>query len=183
MSEIRLEGRTVALREYQAEDLAAVLRYAQDPEVTRHLPWGPEGPQEVQEFLGRVAANVRQVPRRQYELAAVRKDSGELIGGGRLGILSPEHRQGDLGYVLRRDQWGQGFGSEISRVLATFGFENLGLHRIEATCDPENPASRRVLEKLGMRLEGQRRHDFFVRGTWRDSLLFAILEDEWRARP
>ncbi len=183
MKEFRLEGPTVFLREYRADDLAAVLRYAEDPEVTRHLPWGPEGAGEVREFLAHVAANVRQEPRRQYEVAAVRKDSGEVIGGGRLGILSPEHRQGDLGYVLRRDQWGQGFGTEIARLLAAFGFKTLGLHRIEATCDPENPASRRVLEKLGMRLEGQRRHDFFVRGAWRDSLLFAILEDEWRALP
>ncbi len=180
MTQWWLEGATVALREYRAEDLDAVLRYAADPEVTRYLPWGPEGAEEVRDFLGQVASAALRTPRDQYEVAVVRKDSGEMIGGGRLGILSAANRRGDIGYVLRRDQWGLGLGSEVARLLVDFGFSSLGLHRIEATCDPKNGASRRVLEKVGMTFEGMRRHDFFVREAWRDSLLFSILEGEWR---
>ncbi len=176
-----LEGKTVALREYAPEDSQAVLAYAQDRDVTRYLPWGPEGTQEVDAFLARVAADALQQPRTQYEVAVVRKDTGALIGAGRLGILSAEHRRGDIGYVLRRDSWGQGIGSEVARLLVDWGFRSLGLHRIEATCDPRNHASRRVLEKLGMNCEGCRRDDFLSHGEWRDSLLFALLEDEWRA--
>ena len=179
MTEPWIAGDRGILREYRAEDLDAVLRYAGDPEVTRYLPWGPEGAEEAAMFLDRVAAAARQVPRAQYEVAVVGRDSGDLLGGARIGVRSTPHRSGDIGYVLRRDQWGKGLGSEIARMLLCFGFESLHLHRIEATCDPGNIASRRVLEKLGMTLEGRRRDDFFVRGAWRDSLLFSILEHEW----
>ena len=175
-----VEGSRVTLREYRTGDLDAVMRYAEDPEVTRYLPWGPEGPEEAAAFLEHVAAESLIVPRRQYEVAVVLRDTGELIGGGRIGVLSPQRRSGDIGYVLCRDQWGRGIGSEVARLLVGFGFESLRLHRVEATCDPANIASRRVLEKVGMQLEGRRRDDFPVRGRWRDSLLFAILEGEWR---
>jgi RimJ/RimL family protein N-acetyltransferase len=178
MAEFRCQGPRIALREYRPSDLPAVLRYAADPEVTRYLIWGPEGAREVEAFLARCADEADTDPRRQYEVAAVLKGTGELIGAARIGVLSSEHRQGDIGYVLRRDRWGQGLGSEIAGLLLGYGFAQLGLHRIEATCDPGNAASRRLLENAGMRYEGLRRHDFFVRGIWRDSLLFAKLEDD-----
>lgn len=168
------------LREYRAEDLDAVLRYAGDPEVTRYLPWGPEGAEEAAAFLAGAAANAREVPRAQYELAVVLQDSRDLVGGARIGVGTGPRRSGDIGYVLRRDQWGKGLASEVAQMLLDFGFQSLRLHRIEATCDPGNIASRRVLEKLGMTLEGRMRDDFFVRGRWRDSLLFSILAHEWR---
>jgi len=173
-------GARLCLREYRTDDVAAVLAYASDPEVTRYLPWGPEGPEEVSAFLERTAAEAREAPRRQWELAAVRRDTQELLGAGRIGIVSFENRLGDVGYVLRRDAWGKGLGGEIAELLVRFGFAGLGLHRIEATCDPENQASRRVLERAGLRCEGLVREHLLVRGRWRDSLLFGILEQEWR---
>ena len=57
--------------------------------------------------------------------------------------------------------------------------EKLGLHRIFATCDTGNEASSRVLEKTGMRREAHFRQDNMIRGKWRDSYLYAVLEDEW----
>ncbi len=177
-----LTGPRVALREYGEGDLDAVLRYAADPEVTRYLPWGPDSPEEAAAFLARVVAQANLRPRTQYEVAVVLRASGELIGAARLG-LSPAHgRRGDIGYVVRRDMWRQGVATEAARLLLGFGFAVLGLHRIEATCDPDNVASRRVLEKLGMQFEGRLRDDLPMRDGWRDSLLFSILEGEWRAR-
>jgi RimJ/RimL family protein N-acetyltransferase len=63
-----------------------------------------------------------------------------------------------------------------------FGFETLALHRISATCDVDNVASARVLEKLGMKREGHIRHTARRKGEWRDSYLYAILEPEWHGR-
>jgi len=181
MPPLRITGPRIALRPYVPQDLQAVLRYAADPDVVRFLPWGPEGPEEVQAFIARTMQNARRRPRREYELAAVLRETGELVGAGRIGILSLEHRCGDIGYVLRRDAWGRGLGGEIAQALLAFGFGQLGLHRIEATCDPGNAASRRVLERAGMRLEGLRREDIWVRGAYRDSLSFAVLAPEWSA--
>lgn len=178
---VELRGPRIVLREFAEGDAPAIQRYAGDPEVARHMTWDPNTPEQTQEFLRRRLEAARRPDRDEYELAIVRLDTGELIGGAGLRIDSREHRRGDIGYVLRRDQWGQGFATEATALLLAFGFEVLGLHRIWATCDPANVASARVLEKAGMRLEGRIRHHFFVRGAWRDSLLYAILEDEWRA--
>jgi ribosomal-protein-alanine N-acetyltransferase len=62
------------------------------------------------------------------------------------------------------------------------GFDVLGLHRVWAGCDSQNTASAHVLEKIGMSREGCMREDVRVRGEWRDTLLFGILENEYKAR-
>ncbi|MGE7435928.1 GNAT family N-acetyltransferase [Kitasatospora sp. NPDC001175] len=92
-----------------------------------------------------------------------------------------DHRSATLGYALRRDAWGNGYATEITALLCEFGFRTLGLHRLAARVDPENTASVRVLTKAGFQREGRIRHDLWLRGTWYDSLLFSLLEDEWVA--
>jgi ribosomal-protein-alanine N-acetyltransferase len=67
--------------------------------------------------------------------------------------------------------------------LLEFGFAELGLHRVFATARPPNVASWRVLERIGMRREGHLVRHRWMKGTWHDSYLYAILEDEWRALP
>jgi RimJ/RimL family protein N-acetyltransferase len=77
-----------------------------------------------------------------------------LIGSIELEVVSFEHRRGEIGYVLAREWWGLGYASEATRRLLAFGFDQLGLHKISATCDPENRASVAVLMKNGMHQEG-----------------------------
>lgn len=119
-------------------------------------------------------ASVRQ--RQHFELGIVENATRLVIGGSRITVRSTVHRVGDIGYVLRQDRWGQGYGTETARILIDFGFATLGLHRIEAICDPENIASRRILEKAGMQYEGHAREHLWVHAKWRDSLRFAVLE-------
>ena len=69
-------------------------------------------------------------------------------------MTSPHNREAFIGYCLSRDSWGQGYATETAKGLLSFGFSQLRLHRIFATCDPANLASARVLEKSGMQLEG-----------------------------
>lgn len=76
--------------------------------------------------------------------------------------------------------WGQGFATEMANVLLAFGFEQLGMHRIFATCDPENIASFNVLEKAGFQSEGRIRDHLRINGGWRDSLIYSMLRDEWQ---
>lgn len=182
MFPVRVHGHSVSLREFEPSDLEAVHRYASDDRVVRFLTWGPNTRQDTERFLQQAMTSATSAPRHTYELAVIRNDTGELIGGARLGV-DPAHRRGEIGYVLRRDQWGRGYGTEAASLLLRLGFAELKLHRIYATCAPDNAASRRVLEKVGMRLEGHLRHHFLVRGRWRDALLYAILEDEWCALP
>jgi [ribosomal protein S5]-alanine N-acetyltransferase len=73
---------------------------------------------------------------------------------------------------------GKGDCNGCSTLLIGFGFHQLKLHRIYATCDPRNIGSIRVLEKAGMTKEGRIRGDLLMKDGWRDSLLFSVLENE-----
>lgn len=167
------------LRDYEAADLDAVHRFSSDPAVVEHLPFGPNERSDTEAFLQRAMALARAVPRRSYEVALTDRMTRELIGGIRLGIESELHRDASLGYILRRDLWGRGLVTEAASALVGFGFRRLQLHRVWATCAVDNIGSRRVLEKLGMTREAHLRQHSWVKGRWRDSYLYAILEQEW----
>ncbi len=172
------------LRDFVAADWEAVQEYACLPEVVRYMPWGPNSEADTRDFVDRALAAQAVTPRVNYELAVVWRESGKLIGGCGLTVQSPTHRVGEIGYCLRPDFWRRGCITEAAGALLALGFEQLQLqlHRIQASCDPENPASRRVLEKVGMQLEGRLRQNLQLRGQWRDSLLWSLLEHDWRAR-
>jgi hypothetical protein len=87
--------------------------------------------------------------------------------------------EGEIWYLVEPESWGKGFATEAVRYLLSFGFGELGLHRIWATCLPENPASARVLEKAGMRKEGFLVKNLKIHGAWKSSFLYAILAEEW----
>ena len=67
------------------------------------------------------------------------------------------------------------------RALLRFGFDGLGMHRIYGDCVADNAASARVMEKSGMRREAHLREQAWFKGRWWDSVIYAVLEDEWRA--
>jgi RimJ/RimL family protein N-acetyltransferase len=85
-----------------------------------------------------------------------------------------------IGYCFNRIFWHAGFGTEAAESLVLYGFEHVGLHRICATCDPENLASARVMEKIGMKREACLHENVWTKGKWRDSLVYAVLDREWQ---
>jgi RimJ/RimL family protein N-acetyltransferase len=89
---------------------------------------------------------------------------------------------GDLGYVLARSRWGQGIVPEACRKLLELGFGGFGLHRIYASADARNLQSQRVMAKLGMRREAHFQQDQWVKGDYRDTVVYALTEDEYWAR-
>jgi len=172
----------VTLRELDERDLDAVAAWAADPLVTTFLTWDAHDPNTAFRWVRNARVEAQRMPRRVWELAACDADR-KVIGSGRLSIWDATNRSGDIGYVVRRDRWGQGYGTAIAEELIEFGFRRLHLHRLWATCVAENVASARVLEKAGMRLEGRVRDHVLLRGRWRDSLLYAAVQDgdaTWR---
>ena len=167
------------LRTFVEDDWRAVHEYASDPEVVRCMPWGPNTEEVTREFVRRATTAATEQPRLKYDFAVTLRDSGRLIGACGIYLRLDRH-QAHIGYVLNRAFWGKGCATEAARALADFGFGELKLHRIFATCDVANPASAHVLEKLAMRREGLMRQDVWEKGRWRDSLLYAVLEDEWQ---
>jgi len=162
------------LRAFAPGDVAAVHAYASDPEVCRHVQWGPNTPQESQEFIDENVAAVPFSDERENWTWAVTLE-GVVVGTVSLWVRSREHARGELGYVLSRHHWGQGITTQAAAAVLEFGFTDADLARVEATCRPENLGSRRVLEKIGMQREGLLRSHLVVRGERRDSLLFAAI--------
>ncbi|NJC82695.1 GNAT family N-acetyltransferase [Planosporangium mesophilum] len=163
------------LREFSESDLDAVHAYAADPEVTRFMDWGPNSPEDTAAFLAEVRQDRQAAPRSAYTLAVVVHATGDLVGAIHLEETSRAHRRGEMGYVLAQPHWRRGYATEAAAAILRFGFDEVGLRKITATCDPDNVASARVLEKIGMQYEGHLRQHLLIRGQWRDRLAFAAL--------
>jgi RimJ/RimL family protein N-acetyltransferase len=158
-----------------------VLHYHSDPRYLRYYPWTERTEEDVRAFVARFIQWQAASPRHKFQLAITEAGTGTLVGNCGLRLDRPGAVQGDLGYELAPRYWGRGYATEAGAAMLSFGFETLGLHRIWADCLAENTASQRVLEKLGMRCEGRLRENRWLKGRWCDTLLYAILEQEWRS--
>lgn len=168
------------LREFVGDDWPAVFAYQTDPRYLRFYPWTARTEDQVRTFVRAFVDQQHEQPRSKFQFAIVLRTEDRLIGNCGLRIRDLEARNADLGYELAPAHWGQGYATEAAQVLLTLGFEELGLHRISAHCLAQNEASARVLEKLGMQLEGCLRDHQWFKGRWWDTLLYSILEQEWR---
>jgi [ribosomal protein S5]-alanine N-acetyltransferase len=113
-------------------------------------------------------------------LAITRQRGEQLIGAMGLG-LSLEHRRAELGYWIGVPFWGQGYATEAARAVVDYAFRQLDLLRITSTHFARNPASGRVMQKLGMTREGCLRQHIVRWGEPQDLVLYGILRGEWES--
>jgi RimJ/RimL family protein N-acetyltransferase len=179
---ITLETPRLILREWEPSDWRAAYTYARLPEVYRFMTWGPNSPAQTRAFIRRCITLRRERSRAAFEFAVVLKDGGRLIGGCGLRIKNRDLREADLGYCLYTACWGKGYGTELAKALRDFGFHRLRMRRIWATCDVLNHRSEKVLRKIGMKKEGCFRKHMRIRGRWRSSYFYAILETDRRPK-
>lgn len=171
------------LRPYTPDDFDDLYRIQSREDVTRYLYVGARNRDEVRESLDTKIRSVALSDEGDIlTLAVVLPETGSVIGDVILIWVSREHRQGEIGYVFHPDHGGHGYATEAAEVVLRLGFEDLDLHRIVGRLDGRNAASARVLERLGMRREAHLVQNEFVRGVWTDEVIYAMLEDEWRAR-
>ena len=176
---MELETARLLLRDFKLADWPAVMAYQNDQRYLRYYHWKYRSSVEVREFVQAFISWQRQRPRRKYQLVAMLKQSGELIGN--CGIRGSDENTfaGQLGYEVAPDYWGKGYATEAARAVLDFGFTKLKLERISAECVLENQRSCRVLEKLGMQQEGHLRHNEWMKGRWWDTLVYGVLRQEW----
>jgi RimJ/RimL family protein N-acetyltransferase len=105
---------------------------------------------------------------------------GALVGAVGL-ALKPEHAAAELGYWIAVPEWGKGYATEAAAALCGHAFATLGIHRIQARHLLRNPASGRVMQKLGMRQEGVLRDAMRKWDRFEDVVLYAVLVPEWTA--
>ena len=172
----------MTLRPYEAGDLAALHDLFGREDVCRYLPWGP---MDLDQARAKLEQRVRQT-RIEADgdpllLAAVEEATGRMVGEFMLRLTSARSRQGEIGWSFHPDVQGRGLATEGAREMLRLGFDELGLHRIVAECDPRNVASLRVMARLGMRREAHLVDNEFLKGEWIGMIVCAILESEWRA--
>ena len=169
------------LRPFVPEDVPAVHRYASNADNVIYMAWGPNDEAATRAFVDAAIAADQADPCPDHNFAVVLSATGELIGGCNIAVRGDE---GELGWILSSDFWREGLASEAGGALLRFGFQVLGLRRIIAICDAENIGSYRVMEKIGMRREGlflqARPAHKGATHPYGDTLVYAILRDEWR---
>jgi RimJ/RimL family protein N-acetyltransferase len=171
------------LRLFEERDLDAVYAMESRPEVVRYLYWEPRSRDEARAALDRrIRMTSFDGDPAVVRLAVIQRASGQLIGDFSLGLRSRADRQGEIGFMFHPDHQGHGYALEAGRAVLSLGFGTYDLHRIFGSCDARNAASARLMERLGMRLEGTLRETEFVKGTWCDEQIYAILAAEWRDR-
>ena len=170
------------LRDFVEEDWLAVLAYQKNPLYLRYYAWVDRTPEQVRDFVRMFLAHQQSVPRIKFQLASTLKATGQLIGNCGIRLESAGAREADIGYELDPNFWRQGYATEGARAMVQYGFAQLRVHRIWASCIADNLGSARVLEKLGMRLEGRLRENEYFKGRWWDTLVYAILDYEWQSQ-
>lgn len=170
-----LETRRLTLRRFAHQDWQVVQSYATNPAVMHYIEEGVMTLTQVQTWVDSNLGESAQA------FPVILKQTGQLIGHMVFHLwFAP--RTYEIGWVFHPAHQGQGYATEAAAALLRYAFTELQAHRVIATCQPENPASYRVMEKIGMRREGHfqqciPRPD----GSWWDEYFYAVLAEEWFA--
>ena len=178
---MRIVTDRLVLREFVTDDWPAVLAYQRDARYLQFYPWTGRPEAEVRDFVQMFVDQQTERPRRKFQLAITLLDGGRLIGNCGIRRKQENEWEADIGYELAPEHWGRGYATEAALAVVNFGFKELKLHRISSWCIADNTASAKVLERVGLRPEGRLRENEYFKGRWWDTLLYGLLESEWRA--
>jgi RimJ/RimL family protein N-acetyltransferase len=172
--EILLETERLILRRFEASDADNLVELDGDPEVMRYLTGGTATPRETveNELLPKML-------RDDDRWAAVEKSTGAFVGW--LGIRRANAGEVELGFRLRRSAWGRGYATEGSRALIRVAFAELGVQRVFAETMAVNTASRRVMEKAGLRFVRtfHQSWDDPIEGTEHGEVEYELRREDW----
>jgi len=177
---VELSDGTISIRPYREEDADALYEAVRESiaEVSPWLPWCHEdySIEESREFVGTRGKSA--ADGEWYSFGVFAKDSSKFLGGVGLNFINRVHLMANLGYWVRSSSVGRGVATSATKLAASFGFEELGLHRIEIVAAVENIASQRVAEKAGAVREGVLRKRLLIRGESQDAVLFSLVPED-----
>ncbi|MBQ4821600.1 GNAT family N-acetyltransferase [Aquimarina sp. MMG016] len=164
------------LRVIKEEDLKKIHELHSIPEVDKYNALGIPTNIQVTEFV--VDEWLESIRLRREYVYAIEKDSS-FIGLIAIRIGNSKYKIATVWYKINPEFWGKGYATEALMGILNFGFEELNLHRIEAGCAVNNLGSIRVLEKVGMIREGNKRKVLPLKSGWSDNYEYAILDEDW----
>ena len=176
---LKLESDRLQLHEISWDDLDQLHQLHSIPEVDEYNTLGiPSSVEETKKIMGREIEAQMNVERSSYTWKIELKDGGHFIGLAGITLSNDKFRLGEIYYKLDPQFWGKGYATEVAKKLISTGFDELGLHKVEAGVAVGNEQSIRVLEKAGMKREGLRRKILPIRGEWVDNYHYAIVEND-----
>lgn len=178
-----IETERLLLRKITLNDASDMFEYACNPEVSEYTMWSAHTSiEDTKYFLKSITKMYKR--RELVDWGIVHKVEKKFIGTCGFVEWSMTHSRAEIGYALSRSYWGEGYMSEAVNAVIEFGFREMLLNRIEAKCKVSNIGSARVMEKVGMQLEGILRQHIFVKGEYWDLKIYSILRDDFlAARP
>jgi [ribosomal protein S5]-alanine N-acetyltransferase len=176
-----LETERLVLRQLEPGDATAIFAIKSDAETMRYMDTPPLADvSEAEASLASAAEGFAAGDSLKW--AVTLRGQDELIGECTLFRIRVESRRAEIGYYLARPHWGNGYNHEALTRIVEYGFNDLGLNRIEADLDPRNVGSARAVHRLGFVDEGLLRERWIVSGEVSDSLLVGLLRSDWEAR-
>ena len=166
----------------QSKDAPLLLTHLNEVEIYRHtchIPY-PYTEKDALDWISKTEQRPEEQTRKRLEWV-IRNENDELIGA--IGFEGHHLRCGvyeymdEIGYWLAKEEWGKGIMTDVVETVSQYGFQDLGLHRIEARVFESNKASARVLEKCGYLVEGVLKKAFFKDGSFLDAVLYARLRE------
>ena len=147
-----LQTERLLLRPFTYEDAEDVFTcWESDPDVAKYMFWTSHN--DIEKTKEWIAFEVGQIEKDDwYRFALVLKDAGELIGTGLI-YFEEEVNSWEIGYNLGKKYWGKGYTTEAMKQIVSFAMEQLGIKEIVGRYAKENPASGKVMEKLGFQFE------------------------------
>jgi len=167
------------LRNIVPEDAEALFAIRSDEESMKYSG------QDLYKSLAETISVIKMMEERYVHKRSLRwciklKGDDKLIGTCTLFHFDEGYHRAETGYELNRAFWGKGIMTEAMSAILTFGFSELGLHRIEAVIDIENERSKNLLIRLGFSYEGNLRQRYFFEDQFLDEYYFGLLKDEWQ---
>jgi RimJ/RimL family protein N-acetyltransferase len=177
-----IPGKNIRLRPIDRDDLPRFVLWFADPEVRAHLaqyrPLSLE--QETRWFEQNLASEDTQAWAIDALPGGTESKSWEHIGGCGYHAIDWRNRSGEIGILIGvKAYWNLGYGTDAVRTLVAWGFSTLNLNRVFLRVYADNPRGIRCYEKVGFQLEGRLRQDNFHDGAYRDTLVMAVLRENW----
>ena len=173
-----LIGKKVHLRPLEKEDARAIVPWFNDAEVLRTIDrYRPMSVQQEEEFLAKLPDSATDLL-----LGIAVAGEGKLVGVTGLHKIDPKNRTAVFGIIVgAKTEWGKGYGTETTWLMAKHGFEALNLNRITLHVREFNDRGIRAYERVGYRREGLLRQDSFVEGKYHNTIVMGLLREEWDA--